>query len=822
MAAHSYHMHRISQLSTSTVDDDFLSLTRRQSLADLDSLYAEPSATIPAKKPIVLEHNKDCNDMGDHAMLMSQPLTADQVLRHAKPSTIEPATMEHTQSSPDTAMSPEPCGKDLDDLDDPRAIMERPTSDQEKKTRMSRLLSRAASNGDLHRIVDMLSNFRSWVDIEASQDEDGITPLIYAACFGHTAVIFMLLDAGAKIDARDNFGWTALIWATNNKHEHIVRLLLEHGASPAAQTLKGRTVADFLRHDPNDNTRIVEIFRRPSKRNSIDHQTYDQGAEEIKAESQWPYRITRGSTGDADAFEAVAAGRKSASGQADDTEEFNWETCLPDQMFVFSSMDINRLIKTTITAMEATRSEPFEPIPAYVLFLAARFAHHYSTPDLLDELLEAALSAIEFVTKCKTGDVAFIAYWISNTSVLLYLLRKDPGLDMTSRVHQPKFEALLQDMIQMLIVEAEGGIDQILGPAMLEHDTIAGLEEVKFSSDWALGFWRGGGNGHIANRTYKRASAPQFNSPTSPGHVQRRASMHIPRPPLPPIQQSLAPRAVTTMLSSILYLMRSFDIHPEVIHYVVEQLLHYISCEIFNHMMENRRFLSRSKALQTRLNLSCLEDWLRNNRMPSRVSDQLAPLVQLLQLLQVLSQQTDLTTWIETRRTLGLLNHSQVRHVVSAYRYEVKENRLPTEITQYVVQVANDLERATRQSMDIKDGRKQHAAQSSCSELSSARTSLHTANSRGSSESCTVEGEKEEGEDDFDDAATVISAMSRSVASGSIEMLQEQQEGWNLLSETRDSRSWIPFAIPTNLAARGVHVERVYCPCVPDALLQIL
>ncbi|KAF9965330.1 hypothetical protein BGZ70_005043 [Mortierella alpina] len=752
-------------------------------------------------------------------MLMSQPVPADQVLRHANPSTTEPAKIE-VQSSLDAIVSPEPCHRSMDDLDDPRAILERPTSDQEKRTRMSRLFSRAASNDDLQRIVDMLSNFRSWIDVEASLEEDGITPLIYAACFGHTAVIFMLLDAGAQIDARDNFGWTALIWATNNKHEHIVRLLLEHGASPAAQTLKGRTVADFLRHDPNDNTRIVEIFRRPSHRNSIDHQACDQGADKILLEDKWPYRITRGATGEADAFETVAARRKSATGQVDDTEDFNWETCLPDQMFVFSSGDINRLIKTTITAMETTRSGSFEPVPAYVLFLAARFAHHYSTPDLLDELLEAALSAIEFVTKCKTGDVAFIAYWISNTSVLLCLLRKDPGLDATSKIHQPKFEALLQDMIQMLIMEAEGGIDRILGPAMLEHDTIVGLDEVKFPSDWALGFWKAGGQGHIANRTYKRASAPQFNSPTPPCHPQRRTSMHIPRP-LPPSQQSVAPRAVTIMLSSILYLMRSFDIHPEVVHYVVEQLLHYISCEIFNHMMENRRFLSRSKALQTRLNLSCLEDWLRNNQMPSRVSAQLVPLIQLLQLLQVLSQQTDLTTWIETRRTLGLLNHSQVRHVVGAYRYEVKENRLPVEITQYVVQVANDLERATRLSLDPKDGQRRYAERGSCSEPSSSArtsTSLHRADSRGSSESSTAE----EDENDFDDEATVVSTVARSVSSGSREMLQEQQEGWSQLSETRDSRMWIPFVIPSNLAARGVRVERVYVPYVPDDLLQVL
>lgn len=201
------------------------------------------------------------------------------------------------------------------DLDDPRAIMSRPFTDEDKKIKMSRLFSRAASNGDLQRIVDLLDNFRDWVDLEYHED-DGTTPLIYAACFGHTAVTFMLLDAGALIDARDRSGWTALVWATNNKHEHMVRLLLEHGASAKAMTTKGRTIADFLRHDPNDTTKIAQIFQEPivtaSSRNSISiNRKSDSGDgsrrasgggydplgiesfEESMPESEWQYRLKR-------------------------------------------------------------------------------------------------------------------------------------------------------------------------------------------------------------------------------------------------------------------------------------------------------------------------------------------------------------------------------------------------------------------------------------------------------------------------------------------------------------------------------------------------
>ncbi|KAF8952551.1 hypothetical protein BGZ46_003456 [Entomortierella lignicola] len=193
-------------------------------------------------------------------------------------------------------------------LEDPRGIMERSISDRDKKLQLCKLFSRASSNGDMNRVADMLDNFRDWIDIEA-HDEDGTTPLIYAACFGHTEIAFMLLEAGAKVDARDKFGWTALVWATNNKHENIVRLLLEQGASTSAQTAKGHTIVDFLRHDPNDNTKIVQIFQEPGRRDSVSsngslfrtnnsslgddlfYQSGIEGFEEIMAENERRYKM---------------------------------------------------------------------------------------------------------------------------------------------------------------------------------------------------------------------------------------------------------------------------------------------------------------------------------------------------------------------------------------------------------------------------------------------------------------------------------------------------------------------------------------------------
>jgi len=95
-------------------------------------------------------------------------------------------------------------------LDDPSGIMERSLPDLEKKKILARLFSRAASNGDRARLQDMLGHFRDWIDLDA-QDEDGTSPLIYAACFGHVEIASMLLGAGAVVDARDKCKYRSLV-----------------------------------------------------------------------------------------------------------------------------------------------------------------------------------------------------------------------------------------------------------------------------------------------------------------------------------------------------------------------------------------------------------------------------------------------------------------------------------------------------------------------------------------------------------------------------------------------------------------------------------
>jgi ankyrin repeat protein len=89
-------------------------------------------------------------------------------------------------------------------------------------------------------VEDILLKERPDVNSEA-MDYRNPTPLSLAAAQGHEAIVKLLLENGAEIEAKDKYGQTALSQACRGGHEAVIKLLLKNEADIEAKDKYGQT-----------------------------------------------------------------------------------------------------------------------------------------------------------------------------------------------------------------------------------------------------------------------------------------------------------------------------------------------------------------------------------------------------------------------------------------------------------------------------------------------------------------------------------------------------------------------------------------------------
>ncbi|KAI9737021.1 MAG: hypothetical protein M1834_000610 [Cirrosporium novae-zelandiae] len=117
-------------------------------------------------------------------------------------------------------------------------------------------LHKAASGGH-DKVVQMLLETGE-VDVN-SKDNDGWTPLFWAAMKGKENTAKLLLDRGADKEHKDNYDWTPLFAAVMYSEESTMKLLLDRGADKEVKNDKGKTPLSIA--EKHRYTSIVKLLK---------------------------------------------------------------------------------------------------------------------------------------------------------------------------------------------------------------------------------------------------------------------------------------------------------------------------------------------------------------------------------------------------------------------------------------------------------------------------------------------------------------------------------------------------------------------------------
>jgi hypothetical protein len=280
----------------------------------------------------------------------------------------------------------------------------------------------------------------------------------------------------------------------------------------------------------------------------------------------------------------------------------------------------------------------------------------------------------------------------------------------------------------------ERKIDTLLDAALLDYEPLEDFDDIRFEGEWTLfrtfaktkqrtilpkasvvfasvnGSVNPDGSsspGLLGSLREKMENSP-FRTPNRHQSLQdlrgtARADATLDRTPVGPLAKSaVSPKSITDVMSGVLVVLQLYEVNPAIVIQAFSQVFFWISCELFNRILTRKKYLCRSKAVQIRMNVTALDDWVRSNGLPIKIaSKHLEPVTQLLQWLQCQSTLTDFDDLIGTMQNMRAINPLQMRRAVREYRFEVDEGRMTEECGQYLVQLQKDWERR-RVQMSVK------------------------------------------------------------------------------------------------------------------------
>ncbi|KAG2735431.1 hypothetical protein G9P44_001645 [Scheffersomyces stipitis] len=605
----------------------------------------------------------------------------------------------------------------------------------------------ASCDGDLVTLESMTRAKPELVNYRYPSDDNGVTALIYAICFNNYAVAETLLaHHDADPDLPDTIvNYTPLMWAVYFNQLDMAKLLLNHQADPSNSPKDdGKNAIALVNHENLEMYNYFKLHNLLDTTQNDNEEDYfrdsnfsydepeDELAEKLKLQTISGYVPDQEEENDHvldEEDETVLA----ADSALVLLREFDYETLLPEQYIKFSDSDIPSLLNYIFDIrIKNLHLQHDSKIPAAIVFQLVRYsALKVESASLSEFFFESFIARLRAVTNTKSGafnmalqetgtniggagDIVLLSYWLSSIQYLHYYFIKS---EIYSKY--PKFLQELINMVQSLIATLSFSINSRLTPlvdeCLLDFTSLVDVSNVLYAKDWNL-FKKNKKHPSTYDDIFDMLYPPSQNELMKPSPIR-----------------------YVQVLGALDYVLRIHKVDNLFRMQAFSQVFYYSNCIIFNKIISQSKFCTRSKAIQIRLNISSIEDWLRSHNLklskpeniggieklvPAEVqlnnllkvdktnSDsisnphflafyynslysvgktQLRPTIELLQWLQCMSSLVDDESLINTINQFDSLNYYQLHKVMyKLYKYEVDEPKIPRKLTNFVKSLINE------------------------------------------------------------------------------------------------------------------------------------
>lgn len=604
------------------------------------------------------------------------------------------------------------------------------TSEESKDKSIVELLI-SSSDGDLVTLERILRAYPELVNKLYPNESGGVSALIYAICFNNDDIATSLLENhNADPDLHDTVVYyTPIMWAVYLNQIDMVKLLINSQADPYLSPKDdGKNAITLLNPE---STEIIEYFK---SHNLLKHKGIENETEVFTTNTFTPTDEFEDDLLTKLKLQTLSAtvedeNEEEPVHEADDEDalvkdliiprlpDFEYDKLIPEQYIKFTDSDIPSLInyifrlRSNLTYQHNTR------IPAAILFQLVRFSHlKVDSNELTEFLFDCFTARLRSITNTKSGafnmalqedtsamgagDIVLLSYWLSALQFLHFYFSKGKIYLKFPRFLQQIIN-LVQSLIATLSFSINSRLNLLVDDCILKFTSLIDVSNTLYAKDWNL---------------FKKHKSHPNNYDDILNTLY------------PPTQNDLmkpSPLRYIQVLGALDYVLKIHSVDKLFRVQTFSQVFYYINCIIFNNIISQSKYCTRAKAVQIRLNISTIENWLRsrdlkvykhddigglnklvgdsNVQLHNLLSEdksllkkdprnldfyydsvyhicknQLQPTIELLQWLQCMTSLKDEESLINTINQFDYLNYYQLYKVAhKLYKYAVDEPKLP-------------------------------------------------------------------------------------------------------------------------------------------------